>query len=283
MIPSTGGIGGVQAVAALLLTTGNGEFQPILVVAFGLVALVGYGIYRDGAADRELSDAVETTPTEPIGAIDPGRAETEGIVRDLGETVRQPFGDDESVYARFRISESFDDDEETGPTASDSGEKAVPFAVEDDSGSAVIQAVDDVEFRLSHKDTSRVTGGTFPGDEYEAFVLGEHEDWDTSISKRQLDPQARQRYVQEWLPVGEEVYVFGRAVQADEADGSEDVEFVPDEETGRLVVSDYDPDKVQSRFGRHGLVKIVIGGAIAIVSLALLADHVLDLAGIARF
>ena len=274
----------------IILVAEGGGFRPILIIVFGVGLLLSYGLYQSGKADRELATIIENTPLETVESLTAGRTEIKGTVKPLDDTVPEPFGNDECVYAEYRISERVEDNDDTSRNHLASGEKSYPFVVEDETGRIEI---DESEMEYSPStdfiNTTTARVGRFPGSEYEAFVKGEKRGWDPSTSSRAMTLDADHKYFKKWLPVDTEVYVFGEAVpNDDESTGegtnlSQDLKLVPDEKTGRLLISDYEAGVVESRLSRYGTLKWIIGFVFVAVFVLLLADHVIGIPGVTRF
>lgn len=96
-------------------------------------------------------------------------------------------------------------------------------------------------------------------------------------SEREPSSRYRRRFIQEVLPIDEEVYVFGGATARDGAAGSnaERLKIETDESSGLFIVSDRDESGITKYYGRRGPLYVLGGLALSAACLyVILHDYV---------
>lgn len=268
----------------------------ILSVVF-LVSL--YAVYW-GFGQWKLSRLIQDTPTEKVRSMSAGRTELEGTVREADGTVDPPYTESEAVYVDWsaqRRERHRDDDgnvEYRWETVA-SGREVYPFALEDDTGRALIRAdADDPTVDINgddHRTTVTYHQGEQPPAAVSQFVNGgdaeggaEAESGDggfidsaVDAVSDAMDRQAlhdtghRRRYKQSVLPVGSHVYAFGSAQPRQDASmeaGQQDLlELRRHEGTDRFLISDSEEEELQESYSRRGPVVMALGLLVSAVSL----------------
>lgn len=217
--------------ALVLLTGGLSEFGMgtllgVTFFAFGSIALyAGVDRYRKSAL-------VRNTPTERVQSIALGRTEVVGRCRPAEDEFSAPFSDDDCVYASWSIKEY--NPRKGGWDLSERGETGVPFYLEDDTGQVLVENPADATVSVTE---TRVTERTVreaghPDDDIAEFCER------VGVSPTS---EADRQYVQEVVPAGAEMYVFGETERLEnpEASRSEnDIRITRDTDTGEFILAD---------------------------------------------
>ena len=182
---------------------------------------VGLFVY----AKRELSTAYRILSREPDAVLDTpagGPVELEGVVAADKTTLESPFTGTDCVAYEYAVEERRTRTSSTGNTTSThqywktiaSGEHAVAFRLEDDTGSVLVDPTR-ATFSLSTGDRIRVDGGTEPPARIARFIdeTDRVDDQNRSIDLRitELKTGRDRRFVERRLDVGGAVHVLGVA------------------------------------------------------------------------
>jgi hypothetical protein len=277
-----------------------------------LVLLAGFGgglyLVYDGFETWQLARLLADTPTSTVRSMAAGRVELEGTVREHETTIDPPFRSDPCVYVRWEVERRerrTDDDGDTyyvWETKAD-GWDAVPFGLDDDTGSVLVRAdVDDPEFdirddALRRRRTYGV--GETPEREVTSYIarararadrrerrqaeaggdglLGAVVETADSLSEVDHPLTAttnRRRYTQTVLPVGTSVTVFGAAESrrgaAMDTGQADLLQVRRDEGADEYLISDLTERKLKRAYSESAPVKTVGGLALSAVCLYLL-------------
>lgn len=253
-----------MALELLPVQSGSNQDPEALLVVAGLAFLAGLVLIYFGFKSYRLGRLIRDTPTAKVRSMPIGRVELQGVARDAGETLDPPFSDEESLYVHYEIEEYQYDrhDDEWEWNTVESGTESVPFYLEDDTGSALVDVEDGADFPLSGATRTRFKAdGRGDTPEPVAAYLREGSSAGFSDNDR--------RYTQEVLPVDSDVYVFGGATERADAGGSNEERLVikTDDMTDRFLVSDRDADELASAYGKRAPLMMVLGLALSTGSL----------------
>lgn len=184
------------------MPTGLGQLVLLAVgLAIALVAL-GYGVTELRTAYRMQTTAGHTVATV---ATHPGPVEIEGIVSPTAETLTAPFTGADCVVYEYTIEElRRDEDGDRTWKTIDSGEKRVPFRVDDGTGSIVVEPAG-ATLRLDRERVVRAQEHERPPAAIGRFLSTLEVDGVGIDLGRNRD----RRYTERRIDVGEPVYVFG--------------------------------------------------------------------------
>lgn len=195
-----------------MVTTSMELFVILLLALVGLVALafVAYGV-------RELqvaSHVLRSRPNSVLEATQGGPIELRGTATPAGGTLRSPFTNTPCLAYEYEVEEEYNTKNGTSWRTIDSGDRYVPFRLEDDSGSVLIEPPG-ASFRLTAEDRIHVEGGTEPPATIQRFIDA-NEDVDcenTSMDLRifELRTGSDRRFTERRLDVDEAVHVLGTA------------------------------------------------------------------------
>ncbi|WP_144905939.1 GIDE domain-containing protein [Halobellus captivus] len=249
--------------------------EPLLAIPIAVVFLVGlFGAYL-GYGRYQKGQLIEETETAPIGSVTPGRVGISGTVRPVEEPLKTKFTDDECVYYGYRITDTIEtekEDEDGNTVVSTEterrgrGSEAVDYYVEDDTGVALIPSDDGLDYSISSENSD-----TFRKKRHQPI-----EDPDFTHGDDYLPSGTKQRsYKQSYLPVGEEVFVMGRARGAPTDENTASVILQRDEETDTFLASDEGQDGLAGSFSTSGLLIVLVSLATSAVTLYMLVSDFL--------
>lgn len=242
----------------------------LLLVLFGLVVLES--LHR---AARELRTAyrVLSTPTGRVSDLltDPeGPIELRGTARAADEVVSGPFTGEVSLLCETRVEEYRSSRYGGSWREIDSGSWSVPFLLEDDSGSVLVDPRG-ADVRLG-SDVVRigVDGGSAPPERIRRYVDAHG----LSCENRRLDlgplsiPRgADRRYTERRIRPGAELYVLGRA--RPEATGVGSVDAVVGDGSDACLIGEGSARRNVARALRRSGVAVGQGAVVAVVALVL--------------
>ncbi|ELZ13707.1 hypothetical protein C479_02641 [Halovivax asiaticus JCM 14624] len=227
----------------------------LMMPAFGLVMVgAAYGLYDKGRFYRMQSERIANTDVSDIGSIEPGTVAVEGTARvEAGEgTVTTELTGEEALASHSKVIAKEDhvdtagpDDENVERQVLHETSHAVPFRVEDDTGSVLVDTPDEADYRLD-ENTVIERGRNVPD------VADLADDPDAATAERISIGDTHQwldyerRYEQGSVRPGESVYVLGEAVDRADWDG-DDVAIAGGEEPELFILSDV--GRAQARRG----------------------------------
>lgn len=192
--------------------------MPVGPVGIGLVALIeAISILALAYGLRELRLAWLVLRSRPVDVLETtrgGPVELRGTARPARGVVESPFTETACLAYEYAVEEERNTENGRTWETIDSGEGYVPFRLEDDSGSVLIEPPG-ASLRLSRERRIDVEGGARPPEPIRRFVERE-DDVDSEESTLNLGPLELKtgrdrRYVERRLDVGEEVHVLGTA------------------------------------------------------------------------
>lgn len=216
----------------------DGPVGWLMVVFFGAAIPAGPWITRYGL--RRVSRGYTMIATDPVGAgnahLESGVVEVKGTAKSLGETTAGKYTGDPALAQKWHEEHEEEGTDEDGNTTTswrttDRGSDAVPFRVEDETGSIAVDA---------------------PG---AALTIDE--------SNTHEGPTDERRYEGRIEP-GDSVYVFGQLNTAN------DPAEAPGEERAFIGDGEDAPEFLVSDSGGLGILAdyVVLGGALLVVGIA---------------
>ncbi|MCU4742929.1 GIDE domain-containing protein [Natronoglomus mannanivorans] len=189
--------------------------DPVFLLFFALVALVAFACLVYGVRELQFANHVlRSRPDSVLETTQGGPVELRGTATSAGGTLRSPFTDTPCLAYEYEVEEEYSTKNGTSWRTIDSGDRYVPFRLEDGSGSVLIEPPG-ASFRLTAEDRVTVKGGTTPPAEIQRFIDAT-EDVDcqnTSVDLRvfELRTGSDRRFTERRLDVDEEVHVLGTA------------------------------------------------------------------------
>lgn len=191
------------AVPGVTLPTDLGAIAMLAVAFLVGIAAFGYALTELWTAYRMY--ATETNTVASV-ANRPGTVEIEGTVRPVGDPLTAPFTDAECVVYEYTI-EALRRDHDDGGTdweTIDSGGERVPFRIEDDTGSVLVEPAG-ADLRLDAQRVFRARPGEKPPSGVARFLSS------VEIGGFTVNGGEDRRYTERRLDSGERVYVLGPA------------------------------------------------------------------------
>ncbi|MFC6835060.1 hypothetical protein [Halomarina ordinaria] len=231
-----------------------------------VLALVGLAVAA--LAGTQVLLAYRLVATDPTPVVDlpntSGPVEVRGTAGVHEDTLTAPFSGTPCLVCAWTVEEERTGQHGTYWEDVAAGREAVPFRVEDDTGS-VLAFPAGLDSRLERERVATVPGGRPPPERIRRFVA-EREDLDgedTSLSLGPLEVAtgSDRRYVEARLDPGERAYVYGEPVYdrgVSTAVGQVNARLEPHD--GSLLVSDTD---------ERGVARRVVRGALAPAATAL--------------
>lgn len=255
------------------------------ILGMGVLFLLGLGLVYFGFDKYRTGRLIANTPTEKCRSVALGRTELQGTAVPEDEPAEAPFSGEDCVAAAYEIEEYRSTDDESEWVTVEAGNVAVPFHVEDDTGRVRVSAEDaEIDVSDEHVSERTVESGSSPPDRIASFVedgptvgvKSTADRTDKLLSSVNLttdvdefvgnllqsgvseytgvrtDSSTERRYTEEILPPGEDVYVFGGAVERDEPGlaNEERVEVTVDDMTGEFLVADRAEQDLASEYKR---------------------------------
>lgn len=231
----------------------------------GLFLLVGLLVIYAGFDEWRKKRLIQDTPTEQVRSIAAGRTEIAGTATPTEGTVEQPFAEGECLYADWEIEEHHHDDDGSDWHTIDRGEVATPFALDDGTGTVRVAASTDATWEISEEHHTRIDVGAreSPPEEVRSFLETHSE---TDVGDEGIVFGDRRRYTQEVLPPNEEVYVFGRAAEREDASGSNEERLVMERDggSGRFIISDMTESELTESLSTRAPLFILLGLAMSV-------------------
>lgn len=189
---------------------------PNLVGLMFAVGFLGVGVYMFGRGGLELLHVAPILRGRRTTVVDvPGRDApvlVEGRAGKAAATVRAPFSQTRCLAYEYETRERASPDDDW--TQISSGQKSVPFVVEDDTAGIRVEP-EAATFEL-HEEYRDVAPGETPPDRVSQYLAttddvdARHRTMDVTVHEPEAD--RRQRFVERRLELNEEVAVYGESV-----------------------------------------------------------------------
>lgn len=184
-----------------------------------LTGLVGGGLLALGFALREVSAIWQvvggtTTDIFSLSTGTNGPTSISGTALQYEDTLVSPFTGSDCLALAYEVSELRTTNNGASWVEIDSGRAAIPFLLEDDSGSVLVEPTR-VRLGLDESTRTEVDGGDPPPARIQEFIErnddvdSEERTWDLKVVE--LNVGNDRRYIERRLDPGESVTVFGEA------------------------------------------------------------------------
>ncbi len=265
-------VGIVGIVAGLIVTWfgsfpdafGKWLFAMFFVAAGSVIVASGFRQYRR----RRL---VKRMPTISIHALATGLAELYGEVSPVDEPLQSPFSGEDCVLYEYNIEEYRKGAEGSGKFhRREQREERVPFTVDDGTGTV---QVDPADATLRNKTENSYTVKQFDDlpETAQTFIQEQVERDDV---QEKMTGRRRWRFTETYFPVGDDAYVFGKAMLRDDQDGSmatpENMVISADVQTPMFMITDRSEDELLNWLNNDIWGRIIGGGFFTIVAFAYL-------------
>lgn len=189
--------------------------DPFALAILGLAALIAAVLVLYGARELRLaSQVLRSRPDSVLDATGGGPVELRGRAEPAGKALRAPFTGTPCLAYEYEVEEERSTKNGTTWRAIDSGDRYVPFLLDDGSGKILVEPPG-ASVRLSRDAHITVEGGTEPPERIARYIEAT-EDVDcqnTALDLRlfELKTGTDRRFTERRLDVGEEVHVLGTA------------------------------------------------------------------------
>ncbi|MFB9806104.1 E3 ubiquitin ligase family protein [Haladaptatus pallidirubidus] len=241
---------------------------PFVLTVLCVSSLVGAVMLWYGSKDIRTAYRILTNDPNDVQSLgDRTPVEVEGAAKAEDGVLRSPFMDTECVAYEYEVKEERNSKNGRHWRTVDSGRNHVPFRVEDETASALVDPRG-ADFRFKSERCIDVRGGNKPPERVREFIAAND---DVGCEDRTLDLKLfglktgkDRKYVEKRLDPGESVHVLGEA-RYDSTAGSEAGEVNTvighGENAPRFLISDADERGAAWRVGWGGL-PYVLGGAV---------------------
>jgi hypothetical protein len=240
--------------------------EPEFVLPAVVGVLVGIGLIVLAVVQYRRYRLIANTPTKAIRSLSVGRTEIQGTARVLDDVLSQPFEDGRCLYRSWEIesyTSSGSDSKSWSRVAH--GKEAVPFLVEDGTGSVRVTAREYATWELSADLTTEV-------------VVDQHDDPPAEVAdfceQQGIDPapSVKRRYTQTVYQPGADAYVFGEARERYHGEtvgmaNNERLEIHFDATSRVFVISNLDENLLIDRFGQRAPAYALGGILLSAISL----------------
>lgn len=189
-----------------------------------LGGLVGTGALALGLAELRNAQRIRGREPDPVSETTRGGpVELVGTALPADETIRAPFSGRECLLCEYEVLEYKSSGKHSSWRTIDEDTIGVPFHLEDDTGSVLIDARG-ATLNLAEELDHKVEGGETPPERIREFVRDtpsvDSEDYTHDLKIVEIKGGNDRRYVERRLDVGAHVHVVGNAERAYDSDYS---------------------------------------------------------------
>lgn len=188
---------------------------------FALVILTLAGVFAlvclfYGFRELQLANHVlRSRPNSVLETTRGGPVELRGVAKPVdGVVLRSPFTDTPCLAYEYEVEEEYSTKNGTSWRTIDSGDRYLPFRLEDDSGSVLVEPPR-ASYRLALAERIKVDGGKTPPAQIQRFIDAtddvDCENSSLDLGVFELRTGSNRRFLERRLDVGEEVHVLGTA------------------------------------------------------------------------
>jgi len=240
-------------------------WQLSIAFVFGTL-FIGGGLYFIGRGLVLGRRALTLWRSDPISVQAVGYAdgpvEVEGRVSVADDTLKSPFTETQCVTYQYRVDEHTKSSNGGSWDTQEKGRKSVPFLLEDDTGSVLIDP-STADLSLTSGDRITVSPDETPPDPIPAFLetigIEPVNDPGTHLGPVSLHSENSRRYAEEYLEPGDNVYVYGPVKRGEPTPGSFDTVVRSTSRWEQCVVSDTDESETITRTARKAALMLVGG------------------------
>lgn len=191
-------------------STGPFEIALLAIAALAWIVCLGFGIRELQLANHVL----RSRPNSVVEAPGGGPVELRGTAEPVGRALRSPFAETACVAYEYEVEEERNTKNGRTWATIHSGERYVPFRLNDGSGSVLIEPPG-ADFRFTTERRLEVDGGDAPPEPIRRFIAETEavDDQERSVDLRlfELRTGKDRRFVERRLDVGETAHVLGTA------------------------------------------------------------------------
>lgn len=225
-----------------------------------------------GFREYRKASLIRNTPTSRIRSMAMGLVEVAGTVAQGSNTIESPFTGADCVFYKYQVEEYRRSGKHSRWVTIDTGTNGTSFYVDDGTGKVLVDPRG-AELEIPADNTIHVDGGDVPPYEVTEFIEEnpevDSEDESLDLGVAEVDTGNDRRYTEYYVTPGEEVYVFGKAMERPSFQGSarneENIVVSTDENTPLFMISDSSEKELLSSLKWHTYGAIVGGGVLSIV------------------
>ncbi|MDY6777447.1 MAG: GIDE domain-containing protein [Candidatus Nanohaloarchaea archaeon] len=264
-------------VAALMfmgtLPSDDDSFQILLLIA--ALFLGGNVMFIAGFGKLRRLNLIKNTPTSKVRSLAMGTVEVYGKVRPVqGETMESPFSGEPCVFYTYRVEEyKMQGDDKDWVTVAQ-GREGKSFYIDDGTGQVLVDPRG-ADLKVPEDNQFRVEGGEQPPQHIQQFIDRsdslDSEDQDVDLGLFQVATGNDRRYHESFVTPGEEVYVFGEAMERPgkgSAQNEENIVINEKDTTPMFLISDSSEKELSENMGHIALFLLIGGPVLSILGFA---------------
>ncbi|SIR25489.1 E3 Ubiquitin ligase [Haladaptatus litoreus] len=241
---------------------------PLALAIFCISSLVGTVMFWYGTKDLRTAYRILTNDPNDVQSLGDGApVEVEGTAQAESGVLQSPFTGTDCLAYEYEVQEERNSKNGRHWRTIDSGRNHVPFRIEDETASALVDPRG-ADFRFKSERSIDVRGGNKPPERVREFIAAnkdvDSEDRTLDLKLFELKTGKDRKYIEKRLDLGESVHVLGEA-RYDSMAGSEagEVNIVigHGENAPRFLVSDADERGAAWRVAWGGL-PYALGGVV---------------------
>lgn len=225
------------------LPRGEDAFETLLLVAGGFI--VGILAIMWGFDEYRKTSLIRNTPTSKVRSMAMGLVEVKGTTRVADEPLESPFNGEDCVFYKYMVEEYKNQGKHSRWVTIDEGRNGASFYVDDGTGQVLVDPRG-AELEIPADNVIEVDGGETPPFKVTEFIE-EHEDIESEdnsvdLGIAEVDTGNDRRYTEYYVTPGEDVYVFGKAMERPSFEGSaqneDNIVVNEDDHTPMFMISD---------------------------------------------
>lgn len=241
----------------------------LLFTAIGLgLVIVGALVVRYGRREQRRSNRLSETETTEIDFLEPGTVEIKGTARPVedGATVEGPLSGDEALVTTVEVDKRVSTRHGSSWQTIHDDETVRPFRVDDGTGEVRVDPPRDANVALDVTRTV-VEGDEEPPEGIRRFVQRE-EAVDAADEGGLISSGEKRRYGEGLIEPGEDVYVFGHAVEeSGDAWGEHRYVITDDDALDEFLLSDRSEEELTSGKKIGAVILYAVGGFLLLLGL----------------
>ncbi len=225
------------------LPQGEDAFETLAFVVVGFLGGV-MGIMW-GFDEYRRTSLIRNTPTSKVRSMAMGLVEVKGTTKVADESLESPFSGEDCVFYKYEVEEYRRQGKHSRWVTIDSGRNGASFYIDDGTGQVLVDPRG-AELEVPADNTIEVEGGEVPPYEVTDFIENaeevDSEDNSVDLGIAEVDTGNDRRYTEYYVTPGEDVYVFGKAMERPSFEGSsrneENIVINQDDHTPMFMISD---------------------------------------------
>jgi len=252
------------------LPQGEDAFETMLIAAGGFI--VGVLAIMWGFDEYRKTSLIRNTPTSKIRSMAMGLVEVKGTTKVADEPLESPFSGEACVFYKYEVEEYKQRGKRRHWVTIDEGRNGASFYVDDGTGQVLVDPRG-ADLEVPADGTIHVDGGETPPFKVAEFIADndnvDSEDSSVDLGIAEVDTGNNRRYTEYFVTPGEDVYVFGKAMERPSFEGSarneDNIVINQDNHTPMFMISDSSEKELVSslQWKTYGAL---IGGAIGSIA-----------------